>query len=98
MIVRVVQMHFKKECVEDFQQMFNEIKENIRAQAGCQLLELYQDTTDQQRFYTYSYWKDDNALNNYRKSALFEEIWPKTKAMFDQKPIANSLHKVHSLL
>jgi heme-degrading monooxygenase HmoA len=53
---------------------------------------------DRQRFYTYSYWQDEVSLNNYRKSALFEVVWPKTKAMFDQKPIAHSLEKVHSLL
>ena len=98
MIVRVVQMHFKQECVADFKSMFMDIKEGIRGQKGCQLLELYQDTKDPQRFYTYSYWEDEDALNNYRDSTLFEQVWPRTKAMFDQKPIAHSLHKVHSLL
>lgn len=98
MIVRVVQMHFKADCVADFLAMFDEIKDGIRNQPGCELLELYQDKVDRQRFYTYSYWQDEVSLNNYRKSALFEVVWPKTKAMFDQKPIAHSLEKVHSLL
>jgi autoinducer 2-degrading protein len=98
MIVRVVQMHFKKECIEEFQDMFEQIKEGIRSQPGCELLELYQDKVDPQRFYTYSYWKDELSLNNYRHSQLFSEIWPKTKAMFDEKPVAHSLNKIHSLL
>ena len=91
-------MHFKKECVQDFEQMFDEIKLEIRGQQGCNLLELYQDKNNLQRFYTYSYWEDEAALNNYRHSELFREIWPRTKALFDQKPIAHSLHKIHSLL
>lgn len=98
MIVRVVQMHFEKENIKAFEQMFDEIKEKIRNQPGCQLLELYQDKHDSQRFYTYSYWKDEAALEAYRHSETFREIWPKTKAMFDQKPVAHSLSKVHSLL
>jgi hypothetical protein len=91
-------MHFKAGYVDEFQAMFNEVKEGIRNQKGCELLELYQDKVDPQRFYTYSYWKDEEALNNYRKSALFQVVWPQTKAMFDQKPIAHSLEKIHSLL
>lgn len=98
MIVRMVQMHFKLEFVPDFQRMFDDIKEDIRNQPGCQLLELYQDINDTQLFYTYSYWDDESALNNYRNSELFSVIWPKTKAMFDKKPIAHSLHKIHSLV
>jgi hypothetical protein len=98
MIVRVVQMHFKADCVADFKTMFDEVKEGIRHQPGCSLLELYQDKVDEQRFYTYSYWDNEDSLNNYRKSALFQVVWPKTKAMFDQKPVAHSLHKIHSLL
>ncbi|MGB5980593.1 MAG: antibiotic biosynthesis monooxygenase family protein [Nonlabens sp.] len=98
MIVRIVKMHFKPECVTVFQKMFGESMLGIREQPGCKLLELYQDKDDSQSFYTYSYWDDESALNNYRNSELFSVIWPKTKAMFDEKPTAQSLHKVHSLL
>ena len=97
MIVRIVQMHFKADQVENFKQMFDEIKEGIRNQNGCTFLELYQGTDDPQTFFTYSYWNSTADLNNYRNSALFQEIWPKTKAMFDQKPIATSVEKIHSL-
>lgn len=98
MIVRIVNMHFKEKAVSKFQKMFDAYKEQIRNQPGCSFLELYQDKNDEQRFFTYSYWKDENALNNYRKSALFQEVWPQTKAMFDEKPQANSVVKIHSLL
>jgi hypothetical protein len=98
MIVRIVNMHFKETAVGKFQNMFDAYKEQIRNQPGCSFLELYQDIDDEQRFYTYSYWEDEEALNKYRNSTLFSEVWPQTKAMFDEKPQANSVAKIHSLL
>ncbi len=97
MIVRIVQMHFQTHLVSDFELLFEEIKEKIRHQPGCQFLELYQGTNDPQTFFTYSYWDSEQDLNNYRHSALFQEIWPKTKAMFDRKPTAHTVNKIHSL-
>lgn len=97
MIVRIVKMHFHQERITDFQEMFEEIKDGIRNQPGCHLLELYQDVQDAQTFFTYSHWNSEADLNNYRHSALFSEIWPKTKAMFDQKPTANTVNTIHSL-
>ncbi len=98
MIVRIVNMHFKETAIGKFQNMFDAYKEQIREQPGCTFLELYQDKDDEQRFFTYSYWKDEESLNKYRKSALFQEVWPQTKALFDEKPQANSVVKIHSLL
>ena len=97
MIVRIVKMHFAADQVVRFQTMFDEIKDSVRNQPGCTFLELYQGTDDPQTFFTYSYWNSTADLNNYRDSALFKEIWPKTKAMFDQKPEATSVTKIHSL-
>jgi len=98
MIVRIVKMHFRPDAVRAFEELFDAHKEQIRGQEGCSLLELYQDKDDNCSFYTYSYWENETALNNYRHSALFSEVWPATKALFDQKPTANSLNKIHSLL
>ncbi|KEZ93422.1 MULTISPECIES: putative quinol monooxygenase [Flavobacteriaceae] len=98
MIVRIVRMHFRPDAVAAFEKLFDTHKEQIRDQDGCSLLELYQDKEDSCSFYTYSYWENEEALNNYRHSALFSEVWPATKALFDQKPSANSLNKIHSLL
>ncbi|GAK89146.1 hypothetical protein JCM19298_2317 [Nonlabens ulvanivorans] len=98
MIVRIVRMHFRPDAVAAFEKLFDTQKEQIRNQDGCSLLELYQDKEDPCSFYTYSYWENEEALNNYRHSALFSEVWPATKALFDEKPSANSLNKIHSLL
>lgn len=98
MIVRIVKMHFRPDTVATFEELFDSHKEQIRAQDGCSLLELYQDKNDKCSFYTYSYWENEDVLNKYRHSTLFSEVWPATKALFDQKPSAYSLNKIHSLL
>ncbi|AZQ44321.1 putative quinol monooxygenase [Nonlabens ponticola] len=97
MITRIVKMHFEQDKVEDFKTMFDEIKDDIRKQTGCSLLELYQDAHDETVFFTYSYWNTENDLNNYRHSSLFKEIWPKTKAMFSQPASANTVNKIQIL-
>jgi quinol monooxygenase YgiN len=91
-------MHFNKKDVDKFQLMFDSYKEQIRKQPGCTFLELYQDKNDPQRFFTYSYWENEESLNKYRKSALFQEVWPQTKILFDKQPQANTVVKIRSLL
>ena len=98
MLVRIVKMRFQEDKIEAFLANFNQVKEKIRGFEGNQFLELYQDKNDPRIFFTYSYWKDEESLNKYRKSALFQEVWPQTKALFDEKPQANSVVKIHSLL
>jgi heme-degrading monooxygenase HmoA len=36
-------------------------------------------------FFTYSFWQSQNDLEKYRNSALFKEVWSKTKKMFAEK-------------
>lgn len=90
-------MHFHARNVKTFEELFDRYKEQIRNQPGCTFLELYQDLQDPCEFYTYSHWKNEESLNKYRYSALFKEIWPATKALFDKKPTAKSVIKKHSL-
>jgi quinol monooxygenase YgiN len=90
-------MHFVADQVENFKIKFEGWKNHIRNQEGCLYLELIQDINDPQSFYTYSHWQDETALNKYRNGALFKEVWPATKAMFDRKPQATSLTQLHSL-
>ena len=77
--------------------MFEEKKALIRASKGCSLLELYQDKTNPEIFFTYSYWEKDKDLENYRNSALFKDVWAKTKVFFNDKPLAWSVDKKVSL-
>ncbi|NNE25557.1 MAG: antibiotic biosynthesis monooxygenase [Saprospiraceae bacterium] len=98
MIVRVVKMEFKSECIEAFKALFEERKENIRNFPGCQYLELLQGLPPKNNiFFTYSYWDSEDELNNYRYSELFKSTWDLTKKMFSQKAQAISLEKAHIL-
>jgi heme-degrading monooxygenase HmoA len=98
MIVRVVKMEFKDECVNDFIALFEEKKEKIRSFPGCQYLELLQGLDAKKNvFATYSYWNTEEDLNNYRYSDLFKETWADTKKLFSKKPEAISFKKLHSL-
>ncbi len=94
MIVRVVQMTFRPEKVKEFTTLFYERKHIIRDFAGCTHLELWQDSKDENVFFTYSMWDSEAALNHYRFSEFFKDTWGKTKALFADKPQAWSVSVV----
>lgn len=91
MIIRIVKMDFKPEEVITFNNLFEAYKSQIRAREGCTHLHLLQDITVPTIFFTYSHWQTEADLNSYRNSALFEEVWAKTKVLFQAKPEAWSL-------
>jgi len=97
MFVRIVKMDFKPDKLVDFKKIFESHKLKIRAFAGCQFLELYQDKNKPNIFFTYSYWENEQALENYRQSDLFVQVWSKTKQLFQNKAQAWSVNKVASL-
>lgn len=88
MITRIVKMHFSPGHIDDFKQLFGEVKWKISNFPGCYSLTLLQDARLPQVFFTYSTWEDEKALDNYRKSDLFAETWKKTKVLFDEKASA----------
>lgn len=90
MLIRIVRMTFQVDKVEMFKQIFNDSKHKIRSFPGCKHLELHQDYHSENIFTTYSHWENDEALNNYRKSALFKEVWTRTKVLFLEPPITFS--------
>jgi heme-degrading monooxygenase HmoA len=97
MFVRIVKMSFHEENIPAFLENFDSIKEKIRSTEGNRFLELYQDKNNPCIFFTYSYWETEEDLENYRRSALFDEVWTFTKKLFNEKPEAWSLDKVVSL-
>ena len=96
MFVRIVKMTFDPSETEAFQELFHKNKLKIRGFEGCQFLELYRDKAEGNVFFTYSYWENEDALENYRTSSLFKEVWSNTKKMFSAKPEAWSVDKVWS--
>ncbi|RKS50471.1 hypothetical protein BC962_2232 [Gillisia mitskevichiae] len=97
MFVRIVKMGFVPEKVETFLSDFEAIKSKVRGFKGCLFLELYRDKNNTNQFFTYSYWEDEQALQNYRDSDLFKGVWKNTKQYFNQKPEAWSVDKLVSL-
>ncbi|MBV2195343.1 MAG: antibiotic biosynthesis monooxygenase [Flavobacterium sp.] len=83
--------------MEAFLNNFEEVKHHIRNFEGNRFLELYQDKIDKRIFFTYSYWENEEALENYRKSDLFNGVWTYTKSLFSDKPEAWSVDRLVTL-
>ena len=97
MFVRIVKMGFQEEKIDQFLANFEDNKSKIRGFEGCEFLELYRDKHNTNRFFTYSYWKDEESLESYRHSDLFKNVWEQTKVLFNEKPEAWSVDKVVSM-
>lgn len=91
MILRLVKMTFKPEETANFLAYFETVKDDIASMPGIVNLKLYQDESNSNIVFTHSTWLNDRYLEAYRKSEVFGKVWPKTKAMFDDKPMAWSL-------
>jgi quinol monooxygenase YgiN len=83
-ITRIVKMTFRKDCVSDFLTLFQTHRDRIAATPGCLSLELLQDTTCENIFFTRSLWEDPAYLEAYRQSPLFGVVWPQTKSWFEK--------------
>ena len=91
MIVRIVKMNFQADKVNDFTKLFEERKDKIRNFEGCSHLELWQDSANENIFFTYSKWQNEQCLNHYRFSEFFKDTWGKTKVLFAENPEAWSV-------
>lgn len=97
MIVRIVRMEFQPDKIAAFRSLFDQYKKRIRQTKGCLKLELHVDKNHPNVIYTYSHWIDEQALEKYRFSPTFKEVWPQTKALFAGKPLAYSLEKLEEI-
>ncbi len=93
MIIRIVRMHFTEAGVDEFLEIFNRHKESIRHFPGCTHLQLLKDHDDLNCYTTLSHWHDATALENYRKSELFGQVWGRVKTLFSERSQAFSLEK-----
>lgn len=94
MLIRIVKMTFRPGTAEAFRDMMESYSHRIRAMEGCTHLQVLQDIDDPNIVFSYSYWKDEDALENYRRSDLFAEVWPKAKANFGDRPEAWSVRSI----
>ena len=90
-------MSFDPSKVDVFLANFETKKQFIRDFEGCEFLELYRDKENNNIFFTYSFWKSESDLEKYRTSELFKTVWAETKILFNGKPEAWSVDKIHSL-
>ena len=93
MLIRIVKLTFKPENIPSFEQIFEASKTGILAFEGCSKVELYQDLSDPSTFFTYSHWEGEAALESYRNSEFFREVWGATKKLFSQSPQAWSVQR-----
>ena len=84
MIKRIVKIELEAENIAAFQAIFQESKMNILAKEGCFHVELLRCTAPDNIFFTFSLWESEEALNAYRHSDLFGDVWPRTKALFSK--------------
>lgn len=90
---RVVRMTFRPDAVNDFLELFKEVESHIRAQPGCQHVQLMQDAEWPTVFATFSVWDSKESLEAYRKSDFFRSTWTRTRALFAAPPKAESYFK-----
>jgi len=96
-MIRVVKMTFQEKKIEEFLANFNSNKEYIRNFDGVEYLELLKDKNHPNVFFTYSVWKSEEHLENYRKSDLFKGVWSKTKPLFSAPAEAWSMDSLIQL-
>ena len=88
MLIRIVRMTFRPEKTGEFLEIFRSSSPLIRAFDGCQHVELLLDLHQSHIYSTYSLWESEEHLDAYRRSTLFGQVWPATKALFADKPQA----------
>lgn len=98
MIIRIVKLTIHPEKVTEFKSIYETNMKLIKHVEGCEKLELLQETGRYSNVVmTYSYWKSEEHLANYRNSQLFLNIWKTVKPLFSAKPEAWSMERKYKL-
>lgn len=94
MIIRIVQMTFQENRVDDFLKFAREIRYRIRDFPGCEHLDILRDTNKRNIFFSYSIWESADDLECYRNSDFFRVTWSRVREWFSEKPRAWSVEKI----
>ena len=95
MITRIVKLIIDREKADEFQLFFEKNRSIISNFKGCSHVELLKENKKVNVFFTYSIWKNEVNLENYRNSIFFQGIWKKTKSYLIGKPEAWSLKSIN---
>lgn len=90
MIVRLVRLTFSPQSVDAFDALYAQFEARIHARPGCRMVRAMRVPDEPCQRATLSLWDAQEDLDAYRESALFGEVWPATKALFDAPPEAQS--------
>ena len=82
MITRIVKLTFQEDKIADFIAFFDTIKTQVSSFENCHGMRLHQEKNKEYVVFTYSLWKDEEALNAYRDSELFQGVWSTIKPWF----------------
>lgn len=93
-MIRIVKMIFESDKTEEFLELFRNNKHRISGFRGCESVTLLRGLQQDNIFFTYSNWRDEEALEAYRNSETFKEIWGKTKPMFKERAEAWSVEEL----
>ena len=93
-MVRIVKLTIDPAKAEAFEGLFTEKMMQIRHFPGCRHLALWKNHLPSGVFMTYSIWDNQDALDAYRHSAMFSDIWGTIKPWFTAKPEAWSLDDI----
>lgn len=88
MLIRIVKLTISPVHLDTFFVHFDKHKLSIAAFPGCKGMKLLKGISDSSLIITYSHWENEAALNTYRQSEIFTELWSKIKPMFCEKPEA----------
>lgn len=92
MLVRIVQLEIQPEHTQRFLELYAAHQEMIRGREGCISLQLLQSDENPNQLATLSHWSGEDALNYYRNSEFFRQLWSNVKPLFAAKARAFSYH------
>ncbi|NBX38554.1 MAG: antibiotic biosynthesis monooxygenase [Flavobacteriia bacterium] len=95
MIFRIVRLKFQPEKCASFEKAFSEKRQRVVGFSGCHSLKLLKETTNPTVFYTFSCWENEAALDSYRTSEVFRDLWSTIKPWFAEKAQAWSMNGIY---
>ncbi len=93
-ITRIVKLQFHPNHVGEFREIFSRHMSHMDDFPDCLELNGFQDHQHPQIFFTISRWKSQEALDQYRYSEYFRQIWGRVKPLFSAKAEAYSVVKI----
>lgn len=94
MIERIVRLRFLPGKRDAFLDIFAKHLLFMKELPGCVDLQLLYDSSDLDTFFTQSTWESELALQDYRSSEYFRDIWGTIKPWFVERAHAWTLEKV----